>query len=175
MTDAIDNMMTRTSVRAFVPGNVSKEDIETLLRAAMAAPCAKNRQLWEFVVVDDRAVLDALAERLKYAKMLFQAPLAIVICERGTFFTAEGLEVENMYWQQDTSAACENLLLAAHALGLGAVWTNASDAERGGAVIEVLGLPEGVKPLAVVPVGHPAEHPEPKDKWRPEKIHYNKW
>lgn len=161
----IENILTRTSVRSFTSEPVSEADVQTMLRAAMAAPSAKNRQSWEFVVVDDRSVLDTLASGLTYAKMLFEAPLAIVICS----------DVSNRFWEQDASAACENLLLCAHSLGLGAVWTNASDPERSQIVRETLGLPDNIAPLSVVPVGHPSGMPEPKDKWKPEKIHYNKW
>lgn len=171
----LDNIMTRTSVRAYTAEPVSDADIQTMLKAAMAAPSAKNRQPWEFIVVNERETLDTLAGKLKYAKMLTQAPLAIVVCAKTHFTNKEGVEVENSEWMHDASAACENMLLAAHAIGLGAVWTASHDEERATAVIEALNVPEGYWPLCVVPVGHPAENPEPKDKWKTEKIHYNKW
>lgn len=171
----LENIMTRTSIRAYTDEPVSEQDIETMLRAAMAAPSAKNKQPWEFVVVTDRAVLDTLAGKLKYAKMLVQAPLAIVICANTIWNPEKPEEGLNAHWDHDASAACENLLLAAHYLGLGAVWTAASDEERSAIVKEALGIPEEYMPLAVVPIGHPAENPEPKDKWKPEKIHREKW
>ncbi len=172
----MDNILTRTSVRAYTDQPVPDEMIETMLRAGMAAPTAMNRQPWEFVVVKDREILDSLAGRLKYAKMLVQAPLAIVVCAKTTItLNATGETVTNNFWVDDASAATENILLAAHALGLGAVWTAASDAERAGAVRQVLGIPAEISPLCVIPIGFPAENPEPKDKWKPEKIHYDRW
>ncbi len=170
----LDNIATRTSVRAYTDQEVSDEMIETLLRAGMAAPTAMNRQPWEFIVVRGREQLDPLAEKLRYAKMLAQAPLAIVVCAKTNITLADGTVVENNFWEHDASAATENILLAAHALGLGAVWTAASD-DRAPIVREALGIPADISPLAVIPIGYPAENPAPKDKWKPEKIHYGKW
>lgn len=171
----IENIMTRTSVRSYKADPVPEDMIETMLRAGMAAPSAMNRQPWEFIVVDDRATLDTLAGKLRYAKMLVQAPLAIVVCSETMITTHEGIRVENRFWTHDASAAAENILLAAHALGLGAVWTAAADPERSAIVCEALGLDGTVKPLCVIPVGFPDGAQEPKDKWKPEKIHYNRW
>ena len=171
----LDNIATRTSIRAFTSEPVSDADIETMLRAAMAAPTAMNRQPWEFIVLNDRDTLDALAGKLRHARMLENAPLAIVVCAETMITRRDGEVVENMFWEHDASAATENLLLAAHALGLGAVWTAASDPERSAIIKDALGITGTVMPLCVIPVGHPAESPEPKDKWKPEKIHYNRW
>lgn len=172
----LENIANRKSVRAFTDEPVSEADIETLLRAAMAAPSAMNRQPWEFIVINDRDSLDALAGKLRHAKMLSQAPLAIVVCAETMLTLRDGAVVENIFWEHDASAATENLLLAAEALGLGAVWTAASDPERSAIVCEALGITGTVKPLCVVPVGHPANPAEqPKDKWKPEKIHLNRW
>lgn len=171
----LDNIATRTSIRAYTDEPVSDADIETLLRAAMAAPSAMNRQPWEFIVLNDRDTLDALAGKLRYAKMLKEAPMAIIVCAEKMITLRDGTVVENNFWEHDASAATENLLLAAHALGLGAVWTAASDPERSAIVKEALGIPGTITPLCVVPIGHPAENPEPKDKWKPEKIHWNRW
>ena len=171
----LDNIASRKSVRAYTDEPVSDADIETLLRAAMAAPSAMNRQPWEFIVVKDRACLDSLAGKLRHAKMLAQAPLAIVVCAETMLTSSDGSQRENPYWEHDASAATENLLLAAEAIGLGAVWTAATDDVRSAAVCEALGITGTVKPLCVVPVGHPAGEEQPKDKWNPEKIHYNRW
>ena len=172
----LENIANRKSVRSYTAEPVSDADIETLLRAAMAAPSAMNRQPWAFIVVKDRDSLDLLASKLRYAKMLSQAPLAIVVCAETMLTLKDGSVVENMFWEHDASAATENLLLAAEALGLGAVWTAASDPERSAIVCETLGITGTVKPLCVVPIGHPANPDEqPKDKWKPEKIHWNRW
>lgn len=172
----LENIANRKSVRAYTDEPVSDADIETLLRAAMAAPSAMNRQPWEFIVVNDRDSLDALAGKLRHAKMLAQAPLAIVVCAETMLTLRDGTVVENLFWEHDASAATENLLLAAEALGLGAVWTAASDPERSAVVCEALGITGTVKPLCVIPIGHPANPDEqPKDKWNPDKIHWNRW
>lgn len=174
-SDAVlDNIMTRTSIRQFTADPVPQDVVEQLLRAGMAAPTAMNSQPWEFVVLNDRDTLDRLAGKLRYAKMLERAPLAIVVCARTTFVDREGRERENIFWVDDCAAATENILLAAHALGLGAVWTAAKD-DRGAIVRDALGIPEGYATLNVIAIGYPAENPAPKDKWKPEKIHWNKF
>ncbi len=170
---AIENIMTRTSIRKFKQQPVEAEKVETMLRAAMAAPTAVNRQPWHFVVVDDKAVLAKLAGQGRGGDMLRNAPLAIVVCGN----TEKALEGDaQSFWIQDTSAATENLLLAAHALGLGAVWTGVYPImQRAGHVQKVLGLPEYVIPLATVVIGYPDEQPAPKDKWKPENVSYNQY
>ena len=170
----LDNIMTRTSVRNFTDEPVPQDVVEQLLRAAMAAPTAMNYQPWEFVVLNEREALDNLADKLRYAKMLRKAPLAIVVCAPTTWPEREGNPHENIFWVDDCSAATENILLAAHALGLGAVWTAAKD-DRGAIVRDALGIPEGYATLNVIAIGYPAENPAPKDKWKPEKIHWNKF
>jgi len=170
----LDCIMTRTSVRSYTSEKVDAETVEKLMKAAMAAPCSKNRQLWEFVVVDDRKVLDTLAAGLRYATMLTEAPLAIVVCE-DTFYEENGEKVFNQCWQQNTSAATENILLAAHAMGLGAVWTAAYDEERQTVVREALGITGSIMPLCVIALGWPDVQKAPKDKWKPEKVHYNRY
>lgn len=170
----LDNIMTRTSIRKFTEQPVPAEAVEQMLRAGMAAPTAMNAQPWEFVVLNDRDTLNKLAGKLRYARMLEQAPLAIVVCGRDKWLDREGNERENIFWVDDCAAATENILLAAHALGLGAVWTAAKD-ERGEIVKEALGIPDGYKTLNVIAIGYPAENPAPKDKWKPEKIHWNKF
>lgn len=170
---AIETIMTRTSIRAFTDREVTGETIETLLRAGMAAPSAVNRQPWAFVVVSGRENLDRLAAVHPNARMLTTAQAAIVVCGDMTK-ALEGSARE--YWVQDASAATENILLAAHALGLGAVWTGVyPNEERVAAVAEVLELPSYIVPLCVIPMGYPAENPSPKDKWNPQNVHYGKW
>lgn len=168
----LENIHSRKSVREFTSEPVSDADIQTMLKAAMAAPTAINFQPWRFVVVNEREALDSLADQLPYAKMLKQASLAIVVCGETLWMGGE----ENPFWSLDCSAATQNLLLTAEALGLGAVWTAAyPDADRCKAISDALGLPSTVKPLCVVPIGHPAGENQPRDKWKPENIHYGKW
>lgn len=168
----LENIHNRKSVRQFTSEPVSAEHTETMLRAAMAAPTAVNHQPWRFVVVTEREQLDAMSEILPYAKMLRQAPLAIIVCGETTWFDGK----ENPYWQQDCSAAVQNLLLAAEALGLGAVWTGVyPNMELARPLGEFLGLPGNVQPLCAIPIGHHDGTTQPKDKWKPENIHYGKW
>lgn len=167
----LDNIATRTSIRDYAARPVEKEKVEKMLRAAMAAPTAMNRQPWHFVVVDKREVLDALAESSPNAKMLKKAALAIVVCgDMDKAIEGGGRD----FWIQDASAASENLLLAAHAMGLGAVWTGTYPSEeRVAAVSKVLSLPSNIIPLNTIVIGYPAENPQPKDKFKKENISYN--
>ncbi len=170
---ALEAIATRTSVRAYTDQPVAPEIVEQILRAGMAAPTAVNKQPWAFVVVDSKETLQQLADSLPYAKMLKTAPLAIVVC--GDMSKAlEGTGRD--YWIQDASAATENILLAAHALGLGAVWTGGYPSmDRVNSVKAVLELPSHIIPLCVIPMGYPAETPTPKDKWKPENVRVNNW
>ena len=178
---ALDVLFSRKSVRSYTDQPVSDEQVETMLRAAMAAPTGMNVQPWRFVVIRDQAVKDKLAG--PRGGMIAQAPVVFVICGETTLMRkpfgqpdAEAVEVPNGNWTQDCSAATENLLLAAEALGLRAVWTAAHPYEdRVNPIREALGLPENVTPLCVVPCGYPAGDDQPKDKWKPENIHYDKW
>ncbi len=171
--DALEMIMTRSSVRAYTDKVVEKEQIDKMLHAAMAAPTARNQQPWNFIVVDDRALLDDFAQTLPYAKMASQASVAIVAC--GNIDKALP-GVAQSYWIQDVSAAVENLLLAAHFMNLGAVWTGVFPIpERVADVTRILSLPPNIIPLAVIPIGYPAGEPQVKDKWKPENVHYNKW
>ena len=168
---ALFSIMTRSSVRAYTDQAISNDTIEAILRAAMAAPTAVNSQPWHFVVVTDRARLDSIAATLPNAeRMLNQAPLAIAVCgNENRFLQGEGRE----YWVQDCSAATENLLLAAHALGLGAVWCGIYPiADRVADARRALLLPDSITPLCIVPIGHTADKPNVKDKWDISKISY---
>ena len=167
---AINNIMTRTSIRQYTNEPVSKADIETMLRAGMSAPTAVNRQPWHFVAVTDKEKLAELAGR---RGMIQQAGVAIVVC--GNMDKAMQGHAQ-AFWIQDCSAATENILLAANALGLGAVWTGRYPMEdRVAEVSKVLKLPKTIVPLCVIAIGHPAEQPTPKDKWKPENVSYNEF
>ena len=169
----LETIMTRTSIRQYTDQPVEKEKIEAMLRAGMAAPTAVNAQPWHFVVVSDKAKLGELAAANPRAGMLKSAPLAIVVCGDMT----KAMEGKGrQFWIQDCSAATENILLAAHAQGLGAVWTALYPMEeRIQPVSEALKLPDTLIPLCTVVIGYPAEQPEPKDKWKPENISYNEY
>lgn len=169
----INDIMTRTSVRSYSGKAVKKVTVDTLLRAAMAAPTAGNKQPWRFVVVNNRQTLRTIGEEYGSMKMAAEAPVAVIMCgEPAATFPGEGVG----YWIQDVSAATENLLLAAHAMGLGAVWCGIYPIqERVDKFRSILSLPEDIIPMACVCVGYPEGESTPKDKWNPEYIHYNKW
>lgn len=169
----LDAISTRTSIRAYQDRPVGADTVELLLRAAMSAPSARNRQPWAFIVVDDKDLLRQLADSLPYAQSAAAAPIAVVVC--GVLTESQGATNAG-WWVQDAAAASENLLLAAHAVGLGAVWTGVySYEDRVRAVRNVLGLPRHVVPLNVIPIGYPAENPAPKQKWDPAKVRRNGW
>jgi flavin reductase (DIM6/NTAB) family NADH-FMN oxidoreductase RutF/nitroreductase len=166
--EALEVIHNRKSVRHFTNQAVSKEQIELLLKAGMAAPTAANRQPWIFYVVTQRETLDALSEQLPYAKMLSQVQTAIVVC--GDMNKAGNL-IDKAYWVQDCAAASENILLAAESIGLGAVWTASYPYDERVAVIKKeLSLPEEHIPLNVIPIGYPNGEDVPKNKWKPENI-----
>lgn len=171
----IENIMTRTSIRQYEAKPVEKEKVEMLLKAGMAAPSAVNKQPWAFVVIDDTAVRDTLVAKLGNASAspVGRAPLTIVVCgDQEKALEGEAFD----YWIEDTSAATENILLAAHGMGLGAVWCGVYPmSERVASVREALELPSTIYPLGMIAIGYPAENPTPKDKWKEENVHYNKW
>ncbi|MFI3278052.1 MAG: nitroreductase family protein, partial [Rikenellaceae bacterium] len=159
-------IMTRSSVRNYTSQGIEMEKIEKLLKAAMAAPTAGNKQPWEFLVVTNRAILDTFPTIIPGAHMSAKAQLAIVVLGS----PAKSLLPD--YWVQDCSAATENILLAAHGMGLGAVWCGAypnNEANRVGQISELLSLPEGTYALSIIVIGHPAGEPTVKDKWDPSK------
>ena len=166
----IGNIMTRTSVRQYTDRPISADTLETLLKAGMAAPTAVNKQPWAFVVTTGRDALDSLAT---LQPRLQTAAAAITVCGDMTrAIEGEGRD----FWVQDCSAATENILLAAHALGLGAVWTGVYPiAERVDDVSRALALPDSVVPMCIIAVGYPVADQEPKDKWDPSKVHYQRW
>lgn len=169
--EALNCIMTRTSIRQYQDRPVEQEKVEQLLRAAMAAPTAVNKQPWHFYVLNTKEAINRLADASQRGSdMVRSAALVIVVC--GDMDKAlEGKARE--YWIQDTSAATENLLLAAHALGLGAVWTGVYPMkERVEMTTKVLNLPENLVPLCTILIGYPAENPTPKDKWKPENVTY---
>ncbi len=170
--DALNVIYTRRSVRSFTGDAVSREDLMKILRAGMSAPSAVNVQPWSFITVTKRETLDELCEMLPYAKMLDKAGAAIVVCG----IPDKDAVYSRKYWVMDCSAASENILLAAHALGLGAVWTAVYvDEERVRDVRKILHIPQHIIPLNVIPIGIPKGKGSAIDKFREENIHWEKW
>lgn len=168
--EAFETLLGRRSIRKYGPEAVSDADLERILLAAMAAPSAGNQQPWRFIVLRERRAREDVAAQSPHARMLPDAPAAIVVC--GDL----AAEKHPGYWIQDCAAAAQNILLAAHALGLGAVWLGYYPREeRWRGAQRVLGLPEQVIPLCVIPIGHPAERKEPAGRFDPAKIHTDRW
>jgi nitroreductase len=166
----MDFILSRRSIRQYTNQPVSAQQVRDLLAAAMAAPSAGNQQPWHFVVMDDRAVLDQVPSFHPHSTMIREAPLAIAVCADLTKATHPGM------WVQDCSAATENLLLAAHAMGLGAVWLGIYPRdERVAGLRRLLALPENVMPLSLIPIGYPAEEKPPADRFQESRIHRNRW
>jgi nitroreductase len=171
--DTVSVIHSRKSVRSYTGEPVSKDELEALLKAGMAAPTARNARPWKFIVVTDAQTLRKLAEGLPYTKMIVKAKSCIVVCGDMNR-TLSGAERD--FWVQDCSAATENILLAAEAMGLGAVWSGMYPlTERVEHVRKVLGIPGTFIPLNVIAVGHPAGTDRPKDKFEPDNIHWEKW
>lgn len=168
---ALENILTRTSDRLFVPGKtVEAEKIESILKAAMAAPSGVNRQPWHFFVVSDRNLLCQLADALPYCKMAKDAGVAIVVCGDKTRFL-DGDDAT--LWVQDVSAASENILLAAHALGLGSVWTALyPHQDRMEHTRKILDIDGNFVPFNVIPIGYVRTPHHPIDKFRSSAITY---
>ena len=157
----------RRSIRRYTADPVSEADVRALLEAAMAAPSANNLQPWSFVVVRDAATRQQLAPTHTWSRMCADAPLVLAVC---------GDEQASRHWVEDTSAATENLLLAVTALGLGAVWIGVHpDPERETHVKATLGIPDELRILCLIAVGHPAETRPPRTQYDERKVHYERF
>ena len=166
-----NNILSRKSVRNYITGKeIPDKDIETILKAGMAAPSARNIQPWKFMVIKDRKILNNLAERQPYGKMLTNASIAIVIAG-----DMEKAGEHKDFWQQDLAAATENILLMAEALGLGAVWIGVYPKEdRVQITREELNIPNELIPFNIISIGYPEKEEQPKNKWNQENIIYYK-
>lgn len=168
--EAFDTILSRRSIREYTDKQIDQEIIDQLLQAAMSAPSARNTQSWQFIVINNREVLNKIPNFHPYSEMLKTAPLAICVCGDYT------LEKDINYLNQNCSAATENILLAAHALGLGAVWLSVFPREkRVNGIINLLKLPDHIVPISLISLGYPAEKKERADRFNRQKIHINQW
>ncbi len=169
----IDCIMTRASVRSYTAEQVSDSLVSKILRAGMAAPTAANQQPWQFIVVNDRNLKDSITAAFEYTKMVADCSFAIVVCGDMDNLFKDDIP-DGGFWVEDCSAAAENMLLAAHALGIGGVWCGIYPLkDREARLRSILNLPPNLTPLNVMAFGYPAATVAPKDKWKPAKIHYN--
>jgi len=170
--DALTAILTRRSIRDYTPKPVPEKLIRLLLEAGQAAPSAFNERSSEFVVVNDPKVLEEISQVIPTSLQLKKATVAVVVCgnQGKEKFKGEG------YWQLDGAVASENIFIAAHALGLGAVWTAIYPyPDRIPQLQQILGLPAEVIPLNVIPVGYPAEKKVREQLYDPSRVHMNKW
>ena len=166
MDDALSFIMSRRSIRRYKDEPVSDEQVEMLLRAAMAAPSACNEQPWEFVVIRDRAAMARVTEFHAYATPLVGAALGILVCGDPS------RAICGEMWIQDCSAATQNILLCAAGIGLGTCWLGIyPDQERIDGLRKLCSLPDHVVPFALVSVGAPDEDKGPADYYDPARVH----
>ncbi len=168
--DIFEAILTRRSIRKFTGKVISEKDLETLLRAASQAPSAHNRQPWHFVVVRDGEKLESIADFHPYGKMLPQARCGIVVCGDNDKQKNTGFLIA------DCAAAIQNILLAAHGIGLGAVWCGLYPKQKlMEPMAKLFGIPSTVIPVGIVAVGHGAEQKEPVDRYDGAKVHLERW
>ena len=168
--DIIEAILTRRSVRKYTDNRVPEDVVNQLLRAAMAAPSAANEQPWHFVVITDRSIMAQVPSFHPHSHMLKEAALAILVVSDPNLELTKGRGV------LDCSAATQNILLAAHALGLGAVWLGIYPVEqRMDGMRKLLNMPSRVVPISLVSIGYPDERVHEEDRYKPERVHYQRW
>lgn len=168
--ELFEALSARRSIRRFAGKEIDPADIEKIIRAGMQAPSAKNYRPWQFVVVNKKEILRKVREYHPHAEMLNEAPLGIFVC--GDLTIDSSVE----YCALDCAAASQNMLLAAEALNLGAVWVGIyprKDRMEGTKML--LKLPDTVVPISLIVIGQPEETPHPVDRFLPERIKYNTW
>lgn len=168
--DVLEAILSRRSIRKYTTEPVTDEEVEIILQAAMAAPSSGNARPWHFIVIRDHNTMDEVARMHPYAGMLPNAQVSILVC------ADEKLENHPGRWPQDCAAATENILIAAHGLGLGAVWIGLHpEIDRIPLIRKLFDLPLTVHPLSLVAMGRPNEKKLPPHRFKPERIHYEKW
>jgi len=168
--DALEAIFNRRSIRSYLSKDIPNELLDLLLKAAMYAPSARNTQSWQFMVIRERRLLDAVMKVHPYAAMLKEAPLAILVCGD------KNAEPDEAYLNQNCSAATQNILLAAYSLGLGTVWLGVYPRkERVEGIRGVFDLPDHIVPVTLIAAGYPNEVKPMPERFVPEKIHLNTW
>lgn len=166
------DLLARRSIRKYTDEPIHADQLRAALEAAMAAPSAMHCDPWRFIIIQSQTDRDRLADALPYGQMLRHAPMGIIVC--GDISVAHRNQLS--YLLQDVSAAIQNLLLALHAQGLGAVWLGIHpNDDRVDAVKQAFGLPENIIPVSAIALGHPAEHPEARTRFKEAYVHYNQW
>lgn len=168
--DVIEAIMTRRSIREYTEEPVTDEQVQTLLEAAMAAPSANNKQPWHYLVIKDNTTLRKIKTVHPYAAMAEKAPLAILVCGDLNIDHVKG------YLTVDCAAATQNILLAAHSMGLGTVWCGVYPRQqRIDAFRKMFDLPQYILPVSFIVVGHPAEKKDAATRFMNDRVKYEKW
>ena len=163
-------ILTRRSIRKYKDKNINKEQVNEIIKAAMYAPSAFNKQPWQFIAVDKRETIDEIFKIIPHAEMLKEAAAAVIICGD------KSLEEDINLIALDCSAATQNALLAVHDAGLGAVWISAYPGEETmSGLKKFFNYPENIIPISVLSIGFPDEEVTAEERFKPEKIHYNNW
>ena len=166
----LEAIQTRRSIRRYTEKKIDQKDLNDILRAAMMAPSAHNQQPWQFIIIDDSEILKQVPSLNSHASMCTHSPVSILICADTAKLPAPD------FWPQDCAAATQNLMLAAHAQGIGSVWTGIYPKEQ--RIIgyrKLLNLPDTIAPFALIVLGYPAEQPKKEDRFDAKKIHHNDW
>ncbi len=168
--DAIKSIYTRRSVRKYTDKEIPKDIIEKILKAGFSAPSAANQQPWHFIIIDEKNILNKIPGFHKRAEFITKAKKAILVC------ADKKLEKFKNYWPVDCSAATENMLIAARALGLGSCWVGIFPQEnRIKELKNIFKLPDSVIPFSIVSLGFTNENQEGVNRYNEDRIHYNKW
>jgi len=168
--EIMESILTRRSIRDYTNILVPEDLIIKIIKAGMYAPSAGNQRAWQFIVINDRNILDKIPEIHPYSQMLKKSNVAILVCGD------KSLQKHQDFWAQDCSAATQNMLLAIHSLGLGGVWLGIYNIiERVEGIKKLLNLPEYITPFSLIPIGYPKDSVENTERFDKEKIHYNGW
>ncbi len=166
--ETYDVILTRRSIRQFKSKKIPKDILNNIIRAAMYAPSAHDQQPWQFIVIDDRKLLDIISEKHPYASMCKTAPLAILVCADLTFEQSKDM------WILDCAAATQNILLASCDFGIGSVWVGVYFRKKYIEIFTTLfKLPKHIIPISLIPLGYPAEEKPKIDRFKKERIHFN--
>jgi nitroreductase len=163
-------LLNRRSIRKYKDQKISKKDIDKILKAAMYAPSAMNLQAWQYIIIDDNAILIETIKSIPYAELLKQSAAAILVC-------GDSLIEKNESWLlQNCSASIQNILLSAHGLGIGSCWIAIHGMDDVYNNIKTqFKLPENIVPVSLISLGYPDEVVKAEERFKEEKIHYNKW
>lgn len=168
--DIMKGLLERRSIRKYTNQIIPDDKIKEILESAMHAPSAANGQPWEFVVIKDKNILNEITKFHPYSNPLKQADCAIVVCGNLSKEIFKGL------WTQDCSAATENILLAAHGLGIGSLWLGLyPEMSRVESLKKLINAPENIVPFSIVSLGYPAEEKSIESRYDEDKVHYDTW